>query len=84
MFNLSVFRLHPVAMGAALALLCAPALAQSSEEAHAPRDGKKSETQAALPEVVVDDSAQTQPALCPDNKYLQSTQCPLLLSCYYA
>ena len=62
MFNLSVFRLHPVAMGAALALLCAPALAQSSEEAHAPRDGKKSETQAALPEVVVDDSAQTQPA----------------------
>ena len=62
MFNLSVFRLHPVAMGAALALLCAPALAQSSEDAHAPRDGKKSETQAALPEVVVDDSAQTQPA----------------------
>ena len=62
MFNLSVFRLHPVAMGAALALLCAPALAQSSEEAHAPRDGKKSETQAVLPEVVVDDSAQTQPA----------------------
>ena len=62
MFNLSVFRLHPVAMGAALALLCAPALAQSSEEARAPRDGKKSETQAALPEVVVDDSAQTQPA----------------------
>ena len=62
MFNLSVFRLHPVAMGAALALLCAPALAQSAEEARAPRDGKKSETQAALPEVVVDDSAQTQPA----------------------
>nr|WP_314540824.1 TonB-dependent receptor [uncultured Ottowia sp.] len=62
MFNLSVFRLHPVAMGAALALLCAPALAQSSEEARASRDGKKSETQAALPEVVVDDSAQTQPA----------------------
>lgn len=62
MFNLSVFCLHPVAMGAALALLCAPALAQSSEEARAPRDGKKSETQAALPEVVVDDSAQTQPA----------------------
>ena len=49
-------------MGAALALLCAPVLAQSSEDAHAPRDGKKSETQAALPEVVVDDSAQTQPA----------------------
>ena len=62
MFVSSVFRLHPVAMGAALALLCAPALAQSSEEAHAPRDGKKSETQAALPEVVVDDSAQEQPA----------------------
>ena len=62
MFNLSVFRLHPVAMGAALALLCAPALAQSSEDARAPRDGKKSEAQAALPEVVVDDSAQTQPA----------------------
>ena len=62
MFNLSVFRLHPVAMGAALALLCAPALAQSSEDAHAPRDGKKSEAQALLPEVVVDDSAQEQPA----------------------
>ena len=62
MFNLSVFRLHPVAMGAALALLCAPALAQSSEEARAPRDGKKSEAQALLPEVVVDDSAQEQPA----------------------
>ena len=62
MFNLSVFRLHPVAMGAALALLCAPALAQSSEDARAPRDGKKSETQAALPEVVVDDSTQEQPA----------------------
>ena len=62
MFNLSVFRLHPVAMGAALALLCAPALAQSSEDARAPRDGKKSEAQAALPEVVVDDSTQEQPA----------------------
>ena len=62
MFNLSVFRLHPVAMGAALALLCAPALAQSSEDARAPRDGKKSEAQALLPEVVVDDSAQEQPA----------------------
>ena len=62
MFNLSVFRLHPVAMGAALALLCAPALAQSSEDARAPRDGKKSEAQALLPEVVVDDSAQEQSA----------------------
>ena len=62
MFNLSVFRLHPVAMGAALALLCAPVLAQSSEDARAPRDGKKSEAQALLPEVVVDDSAQEQPA----------------------
>ena len=62
MFNLSVFRLHPVAMGAALALLCAPVLAQSSEDARASRDGKKSEAQALLPEVVVDDSAQEQPA----------------------
>ena len=62
MFNLSVFRLHPVAMGAALALLCAPALAQSSEDARASRDGKKSEAQALLPEVVVDDSAQEHPA----------------------
>ena len=73
MFVSSVFRVHPVAMGAALALLCAPAWAQQhaqSADESATRAANAAKTGTAdhaapgatLSEVIVLDSTQEQPA----------------------